>query len=342
MNSDKAASVIDLFYRHQIQGTSPLIEGLGSAGGFSGARIWRITDDLKEYCLRRWPSAASQNERRLRWSHRQLSVAYDAGCRFVPVPLPGVTRETLVEHGDHLWQLEPWMPGVADFADNPSLEKLGAAMQTLARFHSALRTGTCRKEASPGILMRMQSLARLFDGKKLTRKFLEIESASSGYQATTEFANLAASVCARFRTLSPPIYHSLNRASQKIVEIQTVITDIHRDHVYYEGDKVSAIVDFGAMDMDSPARDVARLLGSMAGDDVDRHKAGLQSYLREGILSKDEIDLLEVFDTSTTLMAGINWLQWICLENREFGNLKPILGRLSWVARRMDFMASSL
>ncbi len=60
--------------------------------------------------------------------------------------------------------------------------------------------------------------------------------------------------------------------------LQPCIRDVWHDHVLFVGDDVSGLVDFGAMQPDSVAADIARLLGSLAGDDRQAWTIGLAAY----------------------------------------------------------------
>ena len=96
------------------------------------------------------------------------------------------------------------------------------------------------------------------------------------------------------------------------------------------------------MRLDTPACDLARLLGSLVGDDPPLRQAGLQAWQRIVSIPNRELDLIDVFDQSTTLISGINWLQWICLQGRDFGDWTPIIRRLQNLAQRLDFLANHL
>ena len=342
MDKNTASTIVDLFYRHHFASTTPVIKSLGSGGGFSGARFWRIEDEQQAWCLRRWPQAACDDEKRLLWIHRQLALAHAKGCSFLPVPVFSNSRETLVEFGEHLWQMECWMPGKADYFTRPTDARLIAAMGALASFHEALRQDSQRCQPSPGIQQRLQRLSELHDGKSPTDKFNHIQLAAQTFPADTEFRSLAAHLTVRFLRLAVPLHQRLRDASQISVPIQTVIADIWHDHVLFSGDEVSGLVDFGAMRMDTCACDIARLLGSLAPDQANEWEKGIDAWRSKNKISPAEHDLIAVFDDSTTVLAGLNWLQWICLENRQFGDLRPITERMRLISLRMDFMASKM
>ena len=120
------------------------VEPLGSAGGMSGAQFWRVSAVVRgspdpappklgvglptPYILRRWP-AEHPSPDRLRFIHAVLRHAAERGCGFLPVPVTLQTGQSFVSHSGHLWELEPWMPGVADYDRLPSVAKLRAAMR---------------------------------------------------------------------------------------------------------------------------------------------------------------------------------------------------------------------
>ena len=74
---------------HNVLGRYPpaLREGellaLGNAGGFSGARLWRLQGPLGSLCLRAWPSDGPSPDR-LRLIHGLMKRAHDSGLDFVP------------------------------------------------------------------------------------------------------------------------------------------------------------------------------------------------------------------------------------------------------------------
>jgi Ser/Thr protein kinase RdoA (MazF antagonist) len=115
------------------------IEPLGSAGGFSGARFWRVSAPCGVLCLRRWPPEHPSPEQ-LQFIQAVLWHVVQEGFRLVPLPLSTRLHKGYVRLHGHLWELTPWMPGKADYRAHPTHQKLRAAMVALAEFHLAAAT----------------------------------------------------------------------------------------------------------------------------------------------------------------------------------------------------------
>ena len=76
----------------------------------------------------------------------------------------------------------------------------------------------------------------------------------------------------------------------------------------FTGDEVTGIVDFGGVDIDTPATDIARLLGSLVGDDEAGWREGIAAYSAVRPLTADEELVAKALDTSGLIVAGCNWL----------------------------------
>jgi homoserine kinase type II len=121
--------------------------------------------------------------------------------------------------------------------------------------------------------------------------------------------------------------------------LQPAIRDIWHDHVLYTGDEVTGLVDFGAMRIDTPAVDVARLLGSLAGDDVRRWQIGVAAYEGQRPLSPDERQAVPALDVAGTLLGGCNWVRWVFVERREFEQIGVVAARIAALHARLENFA---
>jgi homoserine kinase type II len=314
------------------------IEPLASAGGWSGCLLWRVTAE-RTLCLRRWPREHPTPDR-LRLIHSVLTHAAAQGIGFIPVPLPASSGQTFIQHEGHLWELTPWLSGRADFHARPTRPRLAAALQALARFHLASQSwrqvlGVGSQESgvsvqgAPAIAERLALVEQLHGGD-LARLASAVEGGLSPDldQRAQAILAVAPGRLSGLRTL-------LAAASQISLPLQPAIRDCHHDHVLFTGDEVTGLVDFGALRIDTPLTEVARLIGSLVGDDQASRGFALEAYSQLRPLRPQDRDLIELLDQSGVVLAGLNWLRWLHLERREMGDLPPIVRQLDQIAARL-------
>lgn len=312
------------------------IESLGSAGGFSGARFWRVSTDSGTLCLRRWPKKSPTTEG-LEFIQAVLWYVAREGFALVPLPLENRRFGGYVRHGGHLWELAPWMPGEADFCRSPSRGKLRAAMVALAEFHRAAATFPLPAESLSQSLGICDRLARL---QRWTSGDLECLAAAIEPGIWPELAERGQRILGLFPAAARRVLGLLTRSARHEVELQPCIRDIWHDHVLYQGPRVSALIDFGSMHPENVAADIARLLGSMAGDNEALWDAGLDAYQDLRPLSPAEAELVWAFDRSTVLMAGLNWLDWVFRQGRQFEHPHAVLERVDGIIPRLAVLAA--
>ena len=52
----------------------------------------------------------------------------------------------------------------------------------------------------------------------------------------------------------------------------------------------------------------------------------------------DELALVELFDQSTVLLAGMTWLDWCCLQGRVFAEREKVIARLRAILTRLKHL----
>jgi Ser/Thr protein kinase RdoA (MazF antagonist) len=308
-----------------------------AGGGFSGSRLWRLRTGQGMLCLRRWPAEYS-DQSHLKWMHGVLAGVFKAGFRLIPIPLETVTGQSFVLHDGFLWQLEPWLRGEAEDGPPPfrgaSAARVVAAMTALGEFHRAVAVDPANHlpdAAAPGMLKRLALLEALRGGG-MDRL---IAAAAANGANWPELANRASGVFEVFHPIAPRMAELLRQTVGWMVPVRPCIRDIHRQHVLFDGDRVAGIVDFGAMQPDSVAADIARLLGSLAMDNADLWQAGLRAYQQVNVLTQWERLLVELYDQSGVLLSGIHWLQWVFIEGRQFENRPAVLARVEEILLRL-------
>ena len=306
------------------------VESLGSAGGFSGARFWRITHRTELLCLRRWPSE-HPDARRLAFIHAVLSHAAQRGIAFLPIPIPAANGDSFVSHRGALWELTKWLPGQANHDQPPALARVKAASRAIAQLHRATESfpgGQMNHGPAPGLLERRDRFQQLLAGE-----FDRIIDATSR-RNWPELESRVRAVEPFFRRLAPGVAKDVEHAIDHQVPLQPCARDLRRDHLLFSGDQLTGLVDFGATRWDYAVGDVARLIGSLIADQPRLRQMAIDSYCEIRPLTALDRELIEVYDASNVVLSPVAWLGWLSLENRHFDNPRAVLAQLDqWVLR---------
>ncbi len=280
-------------------------EWLGGAGGLSGARLWRYPSPVGPMVLRLWPSDGLGRAHREQ-VHRWLKRARD--LPFVPVPIADRSGATLQESASGLWELSRWMPGVSESEGSPAPVRVASAFAALAAFHRCF-AGDRRRARSPGLADRAGAIAGLIRGG-----FDELE------QAITADATRALAIrwLALARRMAPRLLGPAREAASREVPLQPCLRDARGEHFLFEDDRVTGLVDFGAMGMDCVACDLARLIGDWLDDAPAARAGALAAYECVRPLAPDEAAAIPAFVTSTALLIGERWVRWHYVEGRRF------------------------
>lgn len=312
----------------------PIAEGaeviaLGSRGGFSGAQLWRGHGSAGDFCLRAWP-AGGITASVLGNIHHFIDQAGKSGLEFVPKIHRTRQQDSFVFLEDRFWDMTSWMPGEANFHRRPSSPRLANACTALAQIHEAWKSALSRQDPCPAVLRRLEK----------ARQWQTL--VDSGWRPEFSQQRLAsfhpwaerAWVLLRSRLLSST--ELLRPWGDLPVSLQPCLCDIWHDHVLFTGDTVTGIVDYGSVKLDHVAVDLARLLGSMVGDDAKRRTVGLDAYSRLRNLSASEVALVDVLDRTGTLLAAANWLRWIYHEGRSYEDMDRAALRLVALVQRLE------
>ena len=310
------------------------IHPLGGAGGFSGARFWRVGTLRGDFCLRRWPPEYPREED-LAFIHAVLRHVSHAGFAAAAVPIANSSGKTHLDHSGYLWEVAPWMPGQADFNERPTELRLAAAMQCLAQFHQATEgfaeMSSRPPQPSPAVGRRRQILREWLTGR--TR---ELEQALTRNPDWPEMTPRVEKLLRLFPQWAPFVDEALAPFTEMPVRLQPCIRDVWHDHLLFTGDMVTGLIDFGSMGLESVACDVARLLGSLAGSSPRLWRVGMDAYCRIRGLSSVELGLVPALDASAVLLGALNWAAWVMLEKRGFEDPLAVLRRMDLLIGRLE------
>lgn len=295
MFPDPVASVLAAYA--PATGTVVRVESLGQHGGFSGAQLWRVTCARGLLCLRAAGPGESADHlwRRHGWMRR----GSDAGLTFMPRLLTTGSGDTVVLFDGRPCELMEWLPGQADYRARPSPARLEAAAMALARVHRAWANGRSTLPC-PAVARRRAAL----------RLPLPELSARVGPRRVWLEAIRAAVLpwLDRAADLLPP--------TDPLVAVQPCLRDVWHAHLLFQGDTLTGLVDYANADLDTPATDLARLLGSLLDDDDDRWQVGLTAYRTVRPLTAAEEGLTRRLDRAGVVASLANWLRWLAQPGR--------------------------
>jgi Ser/Thr protein kinase RdoA (MazF antagonist) len=124
--------------------------------------------------------------------------------------------------------------------------------------------------------------------------------------------------------------------AERPLPLQPCLCDIWHDHVLFDSERVAGLIDYGGVKIDQAAVDLARLLGSMAGDRKELRAAGLYAYGRWRPLSWEEEALVSILDETGTLIGMANWLKWLYRDGRCFEDPAAVARRLAELVERVE------
>ena len=341
MDAEPTAN-FDFLFREYSADRRPLrLERMTTQAGFSGGAVWKADSHAGPMALRRWASGYPRE--RIPVIHRLQAIACQSGCDFVPEPIASLGGATFLMHDNRCWELSDWRPGRADFHADPSDARLEQTIAALALWHRAMtpanvvenvavlgdgvtvaafRDGTTAP--SPGLARRAREWKRLYP---------RIVSASK--RSLDDPLDLCGRTIECAKRLSDAMRRWLHDRSDP-VSPTVCLRDIHGEHVLFTADRVTGLIDFGAVGLDSPACDLGRLLGSLVPDDLARWRRAIDWYRRSRPLDEHEEDLAWRFDRTGTVIGALHWFEWLILQRRSFFDPAAAYDRWRTLVERLE------
>jgi Ser/Thr protein kinase RdoA (MazF antagonist) len=301
--------------------------------GMSGAQVFRCQlPGGQVRALKQWPEGTPLS--RVAEVDRVVQASYDHGLELTPrlhsLDSRGATCLVL---RDRCWQLMDWMPGEPLPCSAP-LDQIESGAEAIARFHASVRALGWRSQPADAIRVRLQrtheltpKVAQLMElGPSSGFAELDPVVAASLYRARQVLIWKWDEVAARItRTLNPFLKEPLHT--------QFVLRDIHCDNALFLGGHPSGLIDFDAVQFDTPWTDLARWTGSFLGGTHQPSQvwdAAMAGFCRNHPLNhSSEVEFgrqLAAHLCFATLWIGLaNWLVWLILEKRTFGARPEII-----------------
>ncbi|QDU58048.1 phosphotransferase [Aeoliella mucimassa] len=301
-----------------------------TTGRFSTDPLWRIESSGGTYALKGWPT--ERNEQALR-AHRYVN--HLAVHFAIPVPVPHTCSQQntpLYRTANQEWELTSWLTGAA--LDHPPDERqLIAAAEALAQLHLATRdlpAGSGARGSSP-------PWSRYADQLQQLKQQI----------SASVFAGCQLPVLARsWQPAWPDASHALDRGATLALGqlqaipatqpcVQWIWGDAWHGNLLFDGSRVTGLVDFAAVRVDTPLADLARLLGMAASPDSAEWSSALDAYAQVKPLSQGDRQTVIALHAAGTVLSLGNWLRWLSVEQRRFADPQAVLERVDQFAQRL-------
>ena len=311
-------------------------------GGFSGDAVRVVAAGCERFVLKPFPRQCPADH--ARWVHAQMRRAVAAGVAEVPAVRATAAGDTVVPAAGRLWEMIAFVEGSP--VTTPTSEQAAAAMRVLASIHGTV-PGQPDAGDSSAIAQRVEAARRLLE--RPWHSLLPDGRAGGGSpleRAVWERLPRAIDAIAGGR--SQAALATIAGLPPRSVLRQWVLRDVWHDHVLYDPadpDRVAGIVDYHASGRDTPATDVARLLGSWIDPGAvspDWWSRRVAAY--EAIRPLPEADRrLVPFLAATGVVFGLDhWCRWILEEDRQFGVTAEVEQRLDRLVGALPIAVETL
>ncbi len=286
-----------------------------TVAGLSGSLVWRVELPEGQWALKRW--AIRSSVQRLEAIHCALLEIAHRGFRQLSVPLVSRHGCTLViAPTGNCWEMTPWMPGRPLERHEVRKEHIELAANQLATFHCASQPSTyqfCQKIGSHSEASALSERSGALRSWK-EQRWAWLKRIMERHQSEVSSRHLEA--LEECRCLISRLLDRVSVFAHRQLHCQLIAGDLWRANVLFAAGSCS-FIDFGAMRVDIPEADLARLLGSLAGDESDWY-LGLETYYKQvGSAIAAPYSWLAWLYTSGVTLSVLNWMWWIYVEHRS-------------------------
>ena len=305
------------------------------SGGFSGSAVIRAWEPGGDggFVLKSFSAATPRAK--IEWVHRLMRHLRAAGVAEVAEVMVTPAGDTIaVDATGSSWELVRFVAGSA--TDSPTLPQSQTALDCLARVHvaaAAMSSAPLRWEMPAAVQRRVEHAQRLLAApwsgplQGMPRVLTPLQRAVWDLRDRAAEAFEAAAGAAAVQRVAA--------VRPRPMLVQAVLRDIWSDHVLYDpnhSDRVAGMIDLHAAAIDTPATDLARLVGSWRralGTSLRaRWGEALAAYELVRPLREGERSLVPWLHATGVVCGLDNWFRWSLAEAREFARPGLALGRM--------------
>ncbi len=308
--------------------------------GWSGGQVFRVVTPWREAALRQWPQAMPSQRANL--VHLAQSTAFNRGLLVVPELIRTPEGASLIQEGGFNWDLSDWRRGEPAPASSPHPEhgrqaaRLWHRWYEVGRDHHVLHAfgEILPSELFHAISHRYPSpssgIARRLHLYRQRTPIREVEFLSISEQLLSERTT-------RLLNKAENWFVELARYERHPLQIELCLRDVHREHILFENERVSGLIDFGSIGWDTPAIDISRYLSSFdafPSDWLAREDDCWQAMVDPTLSVKEWNRLILLLAVTGAMVSAIQWENWLVRERRRFISRDKAYQRWS---NRLDF-----
>lgn len=238
--------------------------------------------------------------------------------------VPRLENPTVCVEAGRVWDCCQWQPGTPRLT--PSLAEVEQACEAVGHLHGTWTSTT--RGPCPGVLNRLRILAE--------NEPLLLAGPTALPPVSPQLDPLLRRAVTAAAQAAPHTVRSLRRWEHQVVALQPCVRDLRGEHVLFEGGRVSGIIDYGAMGVDHPAVDLARLLGDFAKGDDAMFTGGLTAYrrVRSEFAMPDEF--VQLLSQSGAVCSVLGWLVRLVVRREPVLDVVPLCARLAQLVARVE------
>lgn len=136
--------------------------------------------------------------------------------------------------------------------------------------------------------------------------------------------------------LAPQAADALQLWAHRNFVLHPCIRDLRAEHILFDENRVAGVIDFGAIGVDSPAVDLARLLDDYAVANGSLFATGLAAYRRACDMFDVPDELVLLLARSGAVCSLLGWLVRLVVRREPISDTASIASRLARLLVRVE------
>lgn len=306
-------------------------------GGFSGAVVWKVTSpERRAWSLKCWPSEGP-DEARLIGIAELLRRASEECGEWIAVPCPTVfDGMPFHRQADRLWQLQPWLDGVAaganGFVPGVFREAVARIVQLHGCWNPAPSAANGQRTGVPqSMRQRLEGLAMVGERVDAIMRMADSAGEASGcFRPVTREPGIGRLACRAALAIAPQLLERGRRLLRPAWIVQPVLTDLWRENLLFGDGRLTGIIDYGSLREDLIEAVWARFLGSLdlnstpgwdtgapGGDNLETAWSMVEAACAGQIeCNREGGEIMGFLDAAGTVLGCLQWIDPLSVQNR--------------------------